>query len=385
MSVADEILLYVLLQQQPNAYRGLVRHFGSATLALKAQSSAWRSVGVSPRLCERRAAWPHRADSEVVRRQWQKSLAWLEGGQRGLWLDSSEHDDETKAWPRAFAAVPKRPPLLFWEGDETVLGLPQVALVGSRAATRSGLAIAHNIAADIASAGLVVSSGLASGIDGAAHAGALSVSGKTLAVMGCGLDRVYPPRHQALAAQIRESGLLVSEFVPGSLPEPWCFPRRNAVIAMLSVGVLVVEASPVSGSIITAQEANQLSRRVWALPGPITSLQSRGCHRLIRDEQARLVESAQDVLEDALPVLRQWYGAAPETEQGKQVGELPKPPMPSATSQAVLDGMDWQVNTVDSLLMGSEQGAEEVLMALGELEMLGWIAAVPGGYQRLTS
>ena len=385
MQAADEVLLYLLVEQQPSAYRALMGHFGSAAKALAVDDKQWRSLGVNRRFCDRRSAWPKSASCDGIRSQWRKSLAWLEGDNRGLWLDSALNNETENAWPRAFAEVPKRPPLLFWQGDETVLGLPQIALVGSRAATRSGLATAHAIAAEIAQTGLVVTSGLASGIDGSAHAGALSVKGKTLAVLGCGLDRVYPARHQHLAASISESGLLVSEFVPGSSPEPWCFPRRNAVIAMLSLGVAVVEAGPVSGSIITAQAANQLSRFVWAVPGPIASLQSRGCHRLIRDELARLVESAQDILQDALPVIRQWYGSVPEKVATDGIAIMPKPLAPSAISQKVLDAMDWQVNSVDQLLTDTEHAAEQVLMALGELEMLGWIAAVPGGYQRLTS
>lgn len=385
MEAADEIALYLLVEQQPGAYRKLVSEFRSAALALAATARAWRALGIKQRQCDARAAWPQGTACEDIRHQWRKSLSWLEGEHRGVWLDSECNQLSEGAWPRAFAEVPKRPPLLFWQGDETVMGLPQIAVVGSRAATRTGLATAHTIAAELAQTGMVVTSGLASGIDGAAHAGALSVQGKTLAVLGCGLDRVYPARHKQLAERITESGLMVSEFTPGSVPEPWCFPRRNEVIALLSMGVAVIEAGPVSGSIITAQAANQLSRCVWAVPGPISSLQSRGCHRLIRDEQARLVESAQDILQDALPVLRDWYGHAPEQVKPRALLGRVKPPAPSSFGQQILAAMEWQVMTVDSLMAESAQPADHVLMALGELEMLGWIAAVPGGYQRLAS
>lgn len=384
MEAADEIALYLLVEQQPGAYRKLVTRFGSAEKALAAQAKDWLHLGINPKYCELRSAWPQGSGCEGVRSQWRKSVVWLEGESRGIWLDAECNQLPESAWPRAFAEVPKRPPLLFWQGNDTVMGLPQIAVVGSRAASRTGLATAHTIASELAQTGLVVTSGLASGIDGAAHAGALSVQGKTIAVLGCGLDRVYPASHKQLAERITESGLLVSEFAPGSAPEPWCFPRRNEVIALLSMGVAVIEAGPVSGSIITAQAANQLSRCVWAVPGPISSLQSRGCHRLIRDEQARLVESAQDILQDALPVLHYWYGQAaiPSVEYCDVTA---RPPEPSAYGREILAKMEWQVMSVDSLMAGATDRADHVLMALGELEMLGWIAAVPGGYQRLAS
>jgi len=325
MSVADAIALYLLLEQQPGAYRHALQKMKSQTEALAASARQWRASGMSAAACERRAAWPQGRSVEAIREQWLKSLRWLEYERRGIWFDSPANDDAAQSWPRAFAELPKRPPLLFWEGDDSMLGLPQIAIVGSRAATRAGLAQAQSLAAELARAGLTVTSGLASGIDGAAHAGALSVDGRTLAVLGCGLDRIYPPRHQDLAQHVAQSGLLVSEFAPGSTPEPWCFPRRNKVIAALSLGVLVVEAGPKSGSIITAQAAEQLSRLVWAVPGSVSSLQSRGCHGLIRTGQARLAETAQDVIDDALPTLRDWYGQSSTASPAEDMLEAPRP------------------------------------------------------------
>ncbi|MES3039762.1 MAG: DNA-processing protein DprA [Pseudomonadota bacterium] len=384
MDVADAIALYLLLEQQPGAYRHALEHLQSPTVAMAASVRQWRSVGMSAAACDRRAAWPQGRSVEAIREQWLKSLRWLESEHRGIWFDSTGNDAAAQVWPRAFAGLPKRPPLLFWEGDDSTLGLPQIAIVGSRAATRAGLAQAESLAAELARAGLTVTSGLASGIDGAAHAGALSVDGRTLAVLGCGLDRIYPPRHQGLAQRIVENGLLVSEFAPGSTPEPWCFPRRNKVIAALSLGVLVVEAGPASGSIITAQAAEQLSRLVWAMPGSVSSLQSRGCHGLIRTGQAKLAETAQDVIEDALPTLRDWYGESSTALPAESALESPRAD-PGENGRHLLEVMGWQVAAVDNLLAQAGLAADQVLMTLSELEITGWIGSVPGGYQRLAS
>lgn len=384
MDVADAIALYLLLEQQPGAYRHALERLGPATQVMAANARQWRAAGMSVAACERRAAWPQGRSVEAVRAQWLKSLRWLEAERRGIWFDSDANNDADQAWPRAFAQLPKRPPLLFWEGDDSIMGLPQIAIVGSRAATRAGLAQAQSLAAELARAGLAVTSGLASGIDGAAHAGALSVEGRTLAVLGCGLDRIYPPRHQGLAQRIVQSGLLISEFAPGSMPEPWCFPRRNKVIAALSLGVLVVEAGPKSGSIITAQAADQLSRLVWAMPGSVASLQSRGCHALIRAGQARLAETAQDVIDDVLPMLRDWYGCRSDALSAEAMLLTPRAD-PDENGRHLLTIMGWEVSIVDNLLAHAGLPADQVLMALSELEITGWIGAVPGGYQRLAS
>lgn len=383
MDFADAIALYLLLEQQPGAYRHALERLGSPTAVLAANARQWRAAGLSEAACERRASWPKGRSVEAIRAQWLKSVRWLEAERRGIWFDSVESDAAGEPWPRAFVSLPKRPPLLFWEGDDSVMGLPQIAIVGSRAATRAGLAQAHSLAAELAQAGFSVTSGLASGIDGAAHAGALSVDGRTLAVLGCGLDRIYPPRHQGLAQRIAQSGLLVSEFAPGSTPEPWCFPRRNKVIAALSLGVLVVEAGPASGSIITAQAADKLSRLVWAMPGSVSSLQSRGCHALIRTGQAKLAETAQDVIDDVLPTLRDWYGGSSAVLPAEAMLQAPRAD-PDENGRHLLALMGWDISIVDDLLAHAGLPADQVLTTLSELEIAGWIGAVPGGYQRLS-
>ena len=232
--------------------------------------------------------------------------AWLRAPDEALiaadltWLDDPRHhfvtvvDDD---YPVLLRKGQNPPAALFVAGDTACLWSPQIAIVGARSATPSGIDNARAFAREFAQRGNVVTSGLAEGIDGAAHTGALEAGGKTIAVMGTGPDIVYPRKHAELAARIVENGALVTEFPPGTIGRPEHFPRRNRIIAALSLGTLVVEASLKSGSLITARLANEQGRDVFALPGSIHNHKARGCHQLIRDG-ARLVESADEVLSE---------------------------------------------------------------------------------------
>lgn len=388
MSSAAIVRLYLLLDQDDRLYRRVVAAFGSAEEALARPSRVWRrhpGLGLDEKYLLRHADWPCGEQAADLYRQWQDTVAWLDEPGHGLWLDGP--DCSERHWPMGLSRHAGRPSLLFLAGNETALGLPQIAVVGSRAATRHGLAQARAISADLARAGFAITSGLASGIDGAAHEGALAVGGATLAVMGCGLDRIYPPRHGELALRIvAEGGLMVSEFAPGTPPNGWHFPRRNQIISALSLGVLVVEAGPDSGSIITARAADQMSRQVWAVPGSVHSLQSRGCHELIRQGHARLAEQATDVVSDILPTLRDWYGTGePGPRRSAKVLAAAARPEPGPVARTLCDRLDWQVYSLDELVAGGDLLPGAVMAALGELEVLGWVAAVPGGYQRLPS
>jgi DNA processing protein len=215
-----------------------------------------------------------------------------------VWLDDPAH--QVVAWddaeyPQALLTLADAPPALFVVGRRELLNRPAVAIVGSRGATPAGLDNAHAFAEALAGAGLTVVSGLALGIDGAAHAAALGSTAGTIAVVGTGLDRVYPARHRDLAHAIARQGAIVSELAPGTPARKEQFPRRNRLISGLSRGVLVVEATLSSGSLITARHALDQGREVLAIPGSIHSPFARGCHRLIRDG-AKLVETADDVL-----------------------------------------------------------------------------------------
>ena len=221
----------------------------------------------------------------------ESDLRWLSGPRRSLlWPGHG-------SYPRLLARVSDPPPVLFVEGDPETLGWPMVAIVGSRNASVTGREVAHEFARILGENGVGVVSGLALGIDGAAHRGALRSAAPTVAVCARGLDRVYPAVHEGLAEAISASGALVSEFPIGARPSRLNFPRRNRLISGLSMGVLVVEASRRSGALITARQAGEQGRDVFAVPGSIRNPLARGCHELIR-AGAKLVESVDDVLEE---------------------------------------------------------------------------------------
>ncbi|MFC5696130.1 DNA-processing protein DprA [Pseudomonas sp. GCM10022186] len=286
--------LHRLPELGPARFHRLIQAFGSASAALSAPASAWRSLGLPEASADLRR-------SPDIRDAAAHALAWLERpGHRLLCWDDP-------AYPALLAELANAPPLLFVAGDVALLERPQLAMVGSRRASAAGLDTARAFARSLAGGGFVITSGLALGIDGAAHLGALESGGATVAVLGTGLERLYPNRHRGLAARIVEAGgALVSELPLDCPPHPANFPRRNRIISGLSLGVLVVEASPSSGSLITARLAAEQGREVYAIPGSIHHPGARGCHQLIR-EGATLVETVEDILE----ALRGWQAVAP--------------------------------------------------------------------------
>ncbi len=277
------------------------------------------------------------------------------------------------------------PPLLyvhsalgFWEASGLADQLPDaVAIVGSRNASAQGLENAHAFAKALCSSGLTVVSGLALGIDGAAHQGALASgnAAATVAVVGTGLDRVYPKRHLALAHAISERGAIVSEFPIGTQPMASNFPRRNRIIASLSRGTLVVEAALQSGSLITARLAAEQGKDVFAIPGSIHSTHVRGCHALIK-QGAKLVESADDVLGEL-----GWLGARPTQAKSSPLDEAP---MNNGPHFALLEAMGHDPLGLDALCARTGSDAGTLQAALLELELSGRVARMPGGlFQRL--
>jgi len=283
------------------------------------------------------------------------------------------------AYPPLLKQISDPPALLFVRGDTDYLVQPQLAIVGSRNPTHTGQALAGEFAAQLASFGLTITSGLATGIDGAAHRGAIEAGGPTLAVTGTGLDRVYPARHRNLAHQIAESGALVTEFPPGTAPQSTNFPRRNRVISGLSLGTLVVEAALRSGSLITARSALEQGREVFAIPGSIHNPLARGCHALIR-EGAKLVETCDDILEElasqinALLVPDGGRVATPVTSgQPPKAGELP------AEYIQLLEFIEYESVSVDQLVERSGLTPEEVSSMLLVLELDGHLVSGAGG------
>ena len=335
--------LHALPQLGPKRFERLLSAFGSASAALSAPASAWKALGL-PQAC---------ADSrrdESTRDAVTQALAWLEQPQHQvLHLGSADY-------PALLAEISDPPPLLFVSGNPALLDRPQLAIVGSRNASTPGLDNARRFAQHLAAGGFVVTSGLALGIDGAAHQGALDAQGQTVAVLGTGLKRVYPQRHQRLAQMIIEQGgALVSELPLTCPPHASNFPRRNRIISGLALGVLVVEASPSSGSLITAKLAAEQGREIYAIPGSIHHPGARGCHQLLR-EGATLVES----IEDILPGLRGWQSTSHPTYA--TVKE-----QPSGLWQQLLAGP----SSSEALALHNQRPLSEVLAELTDLELEG--------------
>ena len=274
-------------------------------------------------------------------------------------------------YPPLLMQIPEPPPVLFVRGDPAVLHRPQVALVGTRNPSADGRVNAHAFARGLAQAGFVVTSGLALGVDGRAHEGALE-TGTTVAVLGSGPDRIYPARHKPLAERIAEIGTLVTEFPPGAPPRANHFPRRNRIISGLSLATLVVEAAPRSGSLITARLAVEQGREVLAVPGSLRNPQSRGCHGLLRDG-ARWMESVADVREALQPMRTVAEAADPPESEG-----------PAREDQdPVLGAFTAGVNNLDQLHERTGLDPSTLGQRLAELEFQGQIERLPGGYQRL--
>ena len=278
-------------------------------------------------------------------------------------------------YPPALLDLPDPPNLLYAKGDTGVFHRPGLAVVGSRNATAGGMQTAERFSRSLADLGYVIVSGLALGIDSAAHQGALASSngGATIAVIGTGIDRVYPARNQGLAHRIvAEGGLILSEFALGVGVQAHHFPRRNRLIAGLAKGVLVVEAALESGSLITARLAGEQNREVFAIPGSIHSPQSRGCHRLIR-EGAKLVESVADIIEE--------IGTPSPRASTSTCNNFSPTPL---LDDPLLRALGGDPLTIEELVKRCGLTADSLLAMLFELELAGHIAALPGGrYQRL--
>ena len=312
-----------------------------------------------------------KSPDEVTLEHWQ---TWLRGKRRALvTLGDAQYP--------ALLAQTSDPPFALWltGARMDLLGAPQLAIVGSRNPTGGGRETAEQFARYLSERGLTITSGLAVGIDGASHRGALDGVGATVAVLGSGIDVIFPRAHDQLAAEIAERGLLVSEYAPGVPPQKFHFPQRNRIIAGLSVGTLVVEATRRSGSLITAGRANDYGREVFAIPGSIHNPLARGCHALIR-QGAKLVEEAGDIFVELAPLL--------------QITDIEKVVAPATASRSptiddpayanLMKQLDFAPTTIATLIDRVGLTAGEVSSMLLLLELEGFVEALPGGrYARL--
>jgi len=299
-----------------------------------------------------------------------RSLEWLEGPGRALlaWDDAD--------YPALLRSSPDAPMALFLEGDRDVLGLPHFAVVGSRNPTPQGAENARAFARHLAGCGLVICSGLAAGIDASAHAGALDAGVPTTAVLGCGPDRIYPEVNEKLAGYIRGTGLIVSEYPPGTPPRRENFPRRNRIISGLSLGVLVVEAARRSGSLITARLAGDQGREVFAIPGSIHNPMARGCHQLIR-QGAVLVETAEDIFSE-IQALAGLASSRTSLEGGQEAVEKASNE-PDGDYVKLLTALGHDPADVDTLAARTGLTAGELSSMLLIMELQGMVESLPGG------
>ena len=368
-SAADRLRLARAEGVGPVTYRRLLRRYGTPVAALDALPALAQAGGRSAPLA---VPSPEAAEREIER------VHRLHG--RLLYLGEPDY-------PPLLALLDDAPPVLTVLGDLAALAGPAVALVGSRNASANGRRMAERLAEDLA-ASLVVVSGLARGVDGAAHAGALR-AGRTVACVAGGIDVPYPPEHAVLQARIAESGAVVSEAPPGTAPQARHFPRRNRVIAGLSLGVVVVEAALRSGSLITARLAQDAGRELFAVPGSPLDPRNRGSNGLIR-QGAHLVERVEDVLENLpdhpareglgrLPLFV--HGPPPEASASPEALQPPPPPAAAEVALAraqVVDLLGPAPTAVDDLIRCCQLSASAVMSVLLELEIAGRVETLPG-------
>lgn len=357
----DDIAYWLALQRVPGlgpvACRRLLNRYGDAR-------RLFACAPHDPALADRLKPVVRRALLAPDWRAVEADLHWLATpGHHALPLTAP-------AYPPLLREIHDPPTVLYVHGDADVLAGMQLAIVGSRNPSPGGADNARDFAHALAATGLTITSGLAIGIDGAAHRGALTAQGRTIAVAGTGLDITYPARHRQLAAAIAEHGALVSEFPPGSPPLPSSFPRRNRIISGLSLGTLVVEAASGSGSLITARAALEQGREVFAIPGSIHNPLARGCHALLR-QGAKLVECIADILEDLGPLA---------AASAMSCASLPDPPPDDPLAATILGLMDYDTPvTLDILAERSGLRAEHLHRILLDLELETRITVGPGG------
>lgn len=347
----------------------LYRELGSVSAILSAGYPALSALGVKPAICQ--AICDVAASPDVFLQQAENLLIhdWIcHDGRQIVCLEDA-------SYPALLKEIYCPPPILYLEGCSSVLSVPAIAMVGSRNPSIAGRQNAFAFAQDLSLAGFCINSGLALGIDAASHRGVLRAEGVTCAVLGTGLDIIYPKQHCKLADEIRERGVLVSEMPLGTKPLPANFPRRNRIISGLSRGVLVVEASVKSGSLITANYALEQNREVFAMPGSIDNPMSRGCHALIK-QGAKLVEQLEDVLDE-------WQRGQPSVISESNTAEPAVFGQLSAEEQSVLASLHYDCVSFDLLVEHTDIGISALTRALMSLELKGLLCSVPGGYQRI--
>jgi DNA processing protein len=356
----DWIRLTMVAGVGPQTMRALLERFKSAGRVLTATRAELRELdGVGPKLAERIARASSECDAEAeLALCRQMKVQVLRRGQPG--------------YPPPLENIPDPPSLVYGKGQIEQRDQLAIAVVGSRRCTPYGARIAERLAAGLARIGFTIVSGLARGIDAAAHRGAIKAGGRSIAVLANGLASIYPPEHEDLARALVEAGGLISEMPMRQIPLAGLFTQRNRLISGLSLGVVVVEATPRSGSLTTARHAMEQNREVFAVPGPVDSLSSRGCHGLIRDG-ARLVETVDDIVEELGPLVEQ-VRTDPAEPPVRHPAELAL----TDSERSLLGQLDDTPTGVDELIVRTRLTAAQVMATLSVLEMKRLVRRLPG-------
>ena len=382
MKKAETLKLWILLWQAPGVgaktYQKLLDKFDSPQDVFAATAEMLKQAGISPKVVSS-------IQNQKNANSANADIEWLNSSDRHfiITIDCAEY-------PALLKQINNPPPLLYIHGNPSLLNDPQLAVVGSRSPTQSGLSNAYEFSKFLANSGLCITSGLALGVDGAAHKGALDANAPTIAVIATGADRIYPARHRDLAHRIVEQGAIVSEFSIGTQAKSENFPRRNRLISGMSHGTLVVEAAKRSGSLITAQLASEQNREVLAIPGSIHNPLARGCHQLIR-QGAKLVETAEDILEEMANVIdvdsiqndldiTSSNIISPEST----IQEESKIDTDSEYNE-LLDQMGYDPISIDELVLRTSQSPESIAAMLLMLELKSKVSSNGGGtYTRIS-
>lgn len=367
-AVADWLALAAAPGVGPRTAARLIAQLGHPSAIRGASTQALTGLGLRPEAI----AALHSPDQAGIER----ALAWAEQPEAHILTRSDPR------YPPLLAEIPDPPLVLYVRGDPLLLSEPQIAIVGSRNPSPQGQQVTRDLASRLAAWGLIVTSGLAVGVDGAAHQGALE-AGRTIAVLGTGPDQVYPGRHRDLARRIAAAGALVTEYPPGEGPRAQHFPRRNRLISGLSLGTLVTEAALQSGSLITARHALEQGREVLAVPGSVRNPLARGCHALIR-EGARLVEDADQVLAELAPQLRGLIAAPLAGEREGAAAPAHPASLDSAAAldpdyRRLLDAMGYDAMALDELVRVTGLPVQDLSSMLLVLELEGHVSSAPGG------
>ncbi len=359
--VASTLQLAMLPGLGPRTLTLLLERFGDPGAVLSAGAGELASVRrVGPKLVHAIRTAPHHIDVPSI-------IRWCNDHQTTIVCR------DTEFYPRSLDDLSDAPPVLFVRGQVTVDDDLAVAIVGTRHATTYGLKQAERFGYSLAKAGVTVVSGLARGIDGAAHAGALHAGGRTIAVLGSGLGQIYPSEHLALAEAVAADGALVSEFAPDAKPRSGMFPQRNRLIAGMSLATLVIEAPDRSGALITARLASEQNRNVLALPGPVTSRASRGCNQLIRDG-ATLVQTIDDILEELGPMRE-----SVTTSDGRELRNAAELKL-NDLERTVLDAIEEASTPIDQVIESTQLPAQRVIAVISVLEMRRLVRRLSGQY-----